>query len=159
MYKLENSKYLKKLGWQYIKRGYYEDPNDVGILAAHNILYLRGLTKIDLEILIDFILKNKEQPKEFWVKDFSFGKTVMKDCPVWVVYDGKIITENEYFDINYQFNQEIGKIRKSTELSDDEKIKKCRYIRKPQEFSICLNTIKTINDLNDFNLLIKEEGQ
>lgn len=156
MYKLANSKYLKKLGWQYIKSGYYEAPNDIGILAAHNCLSLRGLTKINIKILIDFIIANKEQPKEFWVKDFHFGKTVIKDCPVWVVYDGKIITEDEFFDINEQLNQQIGKIRKSTELSEDEKMQKCRDIRKPQDFRICLNTIKTINDLNDLNLLIKE---
>lgn len=153
MYKLANSKHLIKLGWEYLKRGYYSSPNDIGILAAHNYLYLCGFTKIDLEILIDFIIKNKDNQKSFWVKDFIAGKMVIKDSPIWILYDNQIMPENEFFEIDEKMTQQRKEIRKSNTLSDEEKKEECRKIHKPY-FEICLKTVEIIKDLDNLNLLI-----
>lgn len=158
MYKLANSKHLIKLGWKYLKRGYYSSPNDIGILAAHNYLNLCGHSQHGLEILIDFIIKNKEQPKEFWVKNFRAGKIVMKDCPIWILYDNQIMPEDEFFEIYDKMTQQKKEIRKSNTLSDEEKKEECRKIHKP-DFGICLKTVEIIKDLDNLKLLIKTSNQ
>jgi hypothetical protein len=108
---------IKKLipaGWKFQKlyAGNYKSYHKSDI-------YLFVVSKMAIEIqnvdarhqvtLIDFIIEHRDEPESFWhtTRDNSFFKDSL--FANWLLFEGKVISEREYFDMKIKWHNEYEK--------------------------------------------------
>lgn len=168
-------KELKKLGYEFQKlyaRNYktYSKDNITMYVTSKMILEISYVEAKLRTKYIDFILANKDKPKEFWVRDEDLtmnpAKPVFfKDAPIWFITNhGSVMRSDDFYDkqvpITQQKHQLISNVRSgviSKEQYDikNDKLKEDEFYWDPVTFSLKnVNQIIELDSLHPLELKV-----
>jgi len=152
-------KVLKKNGFTYYGNFYSNDVIDL-VLVNRKEMYIR-ISELDSKIqkqFIDFILENKEESKEFWVKDIIYENPYLKlsDMPIYCLNSSGVVLNVDTF---YEYNQESKEALKELITQNPEEERKIRkefykndeFIKDPVYFG--LELVSAIIDIDNIHKL------
>ncbi len=106
---------------------------------------------------IDFILKNQNQPKEFWVKDIDYGGKhgLFKDFPIWyITKKGNIVHKDRKDDEKMKIYNETSELSKKVKEGLMTKEERTEIIKGWYETKEFMNDAYMI-DFDDINQIIE----
>jgi len=139
-------KVLKRNGFTYYGNFYSNDIINL-VLINRKEMYIR-ISELNHKIqkqFIDFILENKEETKDFWVKDIIYENPYLKllDMPIYCLNSSGVVLN---VDTYYEYNQASKEALKELIAQNPEKERKIRkefykedeFIKDPVYFSLQL---------------------
>ncbi len=164
---------LKTIGYTFQKlyaRNYktYSKDRLIMYVTSKMILELNDVKSKNRTKFIEFILKNKTQPKEFWVQDEDITinpkfPCIYHDAPIWYqTQHGNIMKSEAFYDNQHLLNLKKTKLREGCQdgsINEEEKKKTLDEFREeefyfdPSYFSIeIINQIIELDNLKPLEL-------